>query len=245
MKITLRFYEELNDFIPSGKRKKQFVVQLNGKTSVKDVIESQGIPHTEIDLILVNGESVTFDHQPSDGDNISVYPVFESLDISSVSKLRPQPLRDNRFILDVHLGKLARKLRMMGFDTLYRNDFEDDEIIRIALKENRIILTRDIGILKQKSVTHGYFVRSTQAQKQLTEVLHRFDLGRKSQPLSRCINCNGKIIRVDRDKIAHLLLPKTKAYFSEFFQCTGCGKIYWEGSHYERMQERVKSMIQK
>ncbi|MCB2220869.1 MAG: Mut7-C ubiquitin/RNAse domain-containing protein [Bacteroidetes bacterium] len=243
MKITLRFYEELNDFIPPGKRKQQFVVELNGKTTVKDVIESQGIPHTEVDLILVNGESVSFDHQPLDGDKISVYPVFESLDISPISKLRPQPLRDTKFILDVHLGKLARKLRMMGFDTLYRNDFDDDEIIHIACKEKRIILTRDIGILKQKSVTHGYFVRSTQAHQQLTEILDRFDLNNKLQPLSRCINCNGTIIPVSKDKIAHLLLPKTKTYFSEFFQCTGCGKVYWEGSHYERMLQHVETMI--
>ncbi len=244
MQVSIRFYEELNDFIPVRKRKRTFPVTLNGKTTLKDLIESQGVPHTEVDLILVNGTPAGFDYSPAEGDLVSVYPVFESIDISPVNRLRPEPLRDTRFILDVLLGKLARKLRMIGFDTLYRNDYQDDEIIRISVAEKRIILTRDLGILKNKLVTHGYFVRSTHPKKQLTEVIHRFDLTGKIRPLSRCIECNGKITRVQKKEIAHLLLPKTKAYFDEFFQCTGCKKIYWEGSHYERMLENVAKLNQ-
>ena len=241
-KIHIRFYEELNDFLPVQKRKKSFELIFNGKTSVKDLIESQRVPHTEVDLILVNGESVTFDYLPADGDRISVYPVFETFDISKATRLRPEPLRETLFILDVHLGKLAKKLRMLGFDTLYRNDYEDDQIIAIAGKEKRIILTRDIGILKNKRVTHGYFLRSTQPDEQLREVIRHFDLSGSIKPLNRCINCNGTIIRVDKEEVSDRLKPKTRKYFDEIFRCTGCGKLYWEGSHYKNMMKKVNEL---
>ncbi|MCH7974911.1 MAG: twitching motility protein PilT, partial [Bacteroidetes bacterium] len=157
-KIYFRFYEELNDFLPGEKRKVPFEHIYIDRTSVKDVIESFGVPHTEIDLILVNGKSVGFDYLISVGDDISVYPVFESLDITDVQYLRPKPLRNPKFIADVHLGKLAHYLRMMGFDVLYKNDFDDDEIVNVSLTEKRAILTKDRGILKRSEVTHGYWI---------------------------------------------------------------------------------------
>lgn len=243
--IRIRFYEELNEFLLPRVRRKTFEHKVNGNTTIKDVIESLGVPHTEIDLILANGESVDFTYVPENGDRISVYPVFESLDISEVTHLRPEPLRNTKFILDVHLGKLARKLRMIGFDTLYRNDFDDDEIIKIGLEEKRIILTRDVGILKNKSVTHGYFVKSQQPAKQLEEVIGRFDLRSQIRPLSRCIECNGKIIPVGKDEIIHRLQPRTREHFNEFFQCTGCGKIYWEGSHYDKIVAKINALLEK
>lgn len=242
-KIYIRFYEELNDFLPRRKRGKTLELVFNGKTTVKDLIESQRVPHTEIDLILVNGESVNFGYLPQNGDLVSVYPVFETFDISNVTRLRPEPLRETRFILDVHLGKLARKLRMVGFDSLYRNDFEDHEIIAIAKKEKRIILTRDIGILKNKEVTHGYFLRSNQPEEQLREVIRHFDLASSIKPLNRCICCNGKIVKVNKKDVIEQLKPKTRAYFNEIFQCTGCGKLYWEGSHYKNMMKKVKELM--
>jgi len=203
--ITLRFYEELNDFLAKKDRKKNIDYTLPNKTSIKDIIESFGIPHTEVDLILANGKSVEFSFIPKDGDQISIYPVFESLDISTVSKLRPEPLRTTRFILDVHLGKLAKLLRMYGFDTLYRNDYSDPEIIQIASNQKRIILTRDLGILKQNAVTHGYFVRSQFPSKQLKEIIQRFDLSNKVNPLPRCIHCNGEIKKVNKEDIIQQL----------------------------------------
>ena len=181
--INIRFYEELNLFLIPRKRKRPFDIEFTGRITIKDLIEAQQVPHTEVDLILANGISVSFNYIPSDGDRISVYPVFESLDISGITRLRPEPLREPKFILDVHLGKLAKKMRMLGFDSLYRNDFEDDQIIKIALKEQRIILTRDIGILKNRKVTHGFFVRPDQPDKQLGEVIRRFDLYGKFKPL--------------------------------------------------------------
>jgi uncharacterized protein len=237
--INIRFYEELNDFLPKAKRKTSFSHTFSGNTSVKDVIESLGVPHTEIDLILVNGVSVDFNAKPENGDFVSVYPVFESLDISNITKLRPEPLRHPKFILDVHLGKLAKYLRMLGFDSLYQNNFEDDEIIEISVNEKRIILTRDLGILKNSKVTHGYWVRSQKPKVQVNEVVKRFDLTKQIEPLNRCIECNGKIVEVKKEQIADLLKPKTRKFFQNFYQCSNCKKVYWEGSHYSKMLDKI------
>jgi uncharacterized protein len=238
--ITIRFYEELNDFLPKTKRKIPISHTFTGNMSVKDVIEALGVPHTEIDLIMINGESVDFKSKPKNGDFISVYPMFESFDVSSLIKLRSEPLRQTKFVLDVHLGKLAKYLRMLGFDTLYQNSFEDDEIIEISVKEKRIILTRDLGILKNNKVTHGYWIRSQKPKEQVNEVLKRFDLIHKIEPFNRCIQCNGNIVKVEKDKIADLIKPKTRKYFHEFFQCTNCKKVYWEGSHYSKMRSKIE-----
>ncbi len=235
--VCIRFYEELNNFIPKRYRGKTINHHLSFRTSIRDVVESFGVPHTEVDLVLVNGQSVDFEHRIGAGDMISVYPVFESLNIASVTKLRSVPLRATKFILDVHLGKLARLLRMYGFDTAYRNDFSDPQIIELAKVEHRIILTRDVGILKNRQVTHGYFVRSQVPAKQVREVINRFDLQDEVNPLSRCMVCNGLIAAVDKEKVRHLLKPKTRAFYQEFFMCKGCGKIYWEGSHFKKMME--------
>lgn len=149
---------------------------LTGKRTIKDIIESLGVPHTEVDLILANQKPVQFDYHPEKDDFISVYPVFEAIDISSINLLRPRPLRETKFVLDVHLGTLARYLRLLGFDTYYRNNLKDEEIIDLSITEQRIILTRDLFILKNGKVTHGYFVRETNPRKQIAEIVRRFDL---------------------------------------------------------------------
>jgi len=241
-KADFRFYEELNDFLPPERRKTWFAYEFTGKPSVKDAVEAIGVPHAEIDLILVNGESVDFSHHLGDCDRISVYPVFESLDISPVTRLRPHPLREPRFILDVHLGGLARNLRLLGFDTLYENDYDDPDIVAIALRDRRIILTRDVGLLKNGSVTHGYWIRNTNTREQLGEVIGRFDLAGSIRPFSRCLVCNGDIVPVPKDSVAATLEPKTRENFDEFFRCESCGKVYWKGSHYERMRQFVEKI---
>jgi len=175
---------------------------------------------------------------------ISVYPVFESLDISPVTRLRPAPLRQTRFVLDTHLGRLAAYLRMFGFDTLYRNDYDDPALADISVNEHRILLTRDRQLLMRKQITHGYFVRETQPKKQLLEVLTRFDLFSTQQPFTRCMHCNGEIAPVDKDKIESHLMPRTKAWRNEFRQCKQCHKIYWKGTHYQRMQQLITSINQ-
>jgi uncharacterized protein with PIN domain len=237
--ITIRVYEELNDFIHYSRRKKAFSFPFTGKRTVKDIVESIGIPHTEVDLILANGNPVTFSYYPGPGDYLSVYPVFESLDIGTVTRLRPEPLRETRFILDVHLGTLARYLRMTGFDCVYRNNLEDNEIIHIALEQKRIILTRDLPLLKNGKVTHGYFVRSTNPLKQLHEIVGRFDLGKKLDPFSRCMECNGQLEKTDREAVKNKVRPKTLLYIEEYYRCQSCGKVYWKGSHHRRMEQMI------
>ncbi len=241
-RAVFRFYEELNDFLPSGRRKKDNIYSFNGNPSVKDAIEAQNVPHTEVDLILVNGNPVDFGYKLRGGDRVSVYPVFESLDIGPVKGNRVKPLRETKFILDVHLGKLAKLLRMTGFDTLYRNNLEDKEIIALALAQNRIILTRDRGILKNSVVRKGYYIRSQKPEEQLKGVLARFQLHSSIKFLSRCIACNDKIEKVEKKDIAQKLKPATSKYFNRFFRCTGCGRIYWEGSHYDRMMNYYNNL---
>lgn len=236
-----RFYEELNDFLTIDKKKSWFSYDFMGNPTVKDAVESIGVPHTEIDLILVNSKSVTFSHRLQDGNMVSVYPVFESMDISNVTHLREKPLRKPKYILDVQLGKLAKYLRMLGFDTLFENNYDDSEIVKIAKAEKRTILTRNVSILKIKAVTHGYWIRSQKPIEQITEVLLRFDLYSNIKSLSRCIACNGIIKKTTIESVMHKLQPKTKRYYNEFYQCASCKKVYWKGSHYYKM----KSFIEK
>jgi uncharacterized protein with PIN domain len=239
---SFRFYEELNDFLPQQKRKKSFTYRFSGSPSVKDAIEAIGIPHSEVDLILVNGESVTFNHKLSEKDHVSVYPVFESFDISTVNRLRVKPLRETRFILDVHLGKLAKYLRMAGFDTLYERYYSDSEIVDIATKEKRIILTRDVGVLKYKTVTHGYWIRSQDPIEQFREVIRRFNLFNHFRPFQRCMHCNGVIEKASKSQVIHHLKPRTRQYYNDFYRCARCNKVYWKGSHVKRMLELMNSI---
>ena len=235
-----RFYEELNDFLPLERKKVLFPWTFNGNPSVKFAIEALGVPHVEVDMILVNSVPVDFSYKVRDGDTISVYPVFESFDIAGVSPLREKPLRDPKFVLDTHLGKLAKFMRICGFDAFYRNDLNDPEIIILSVTEKRVILTRDRNLLKNKTVTHGYWIRSQQPPEQLREVLNRFDLKNSMQPFTRCLECNTKIIEVSKEGILSQLLPKTKLCYQEFWQCGNCKRIYWKGSHWERMRGVVE-----
>ena len=238
----IRFYEELNDFLLPAQRKIPFYHPFKQQGSIKDLVESLGVPHTEIDLILVNGQSVDFDYLVQDGDRISVYPVYEALDISPVNRLRPEPLRDTRFVLDTHLGRLAAYLRMFGFDTLYSNQYNDPTLAGISSNEHRILLTRDRRLLMRKQITHGYFVREIHPKGQLLEVFIRFDLYRSQHPFTRCMHCNGIIRPVAKKQIEAHLLPHTKAWRNEFWQCENCRKIYWQGTHYQRMTQLITSI---
>jgi uncharacterized protein with PIN domain len=232
-----RFYEELNDFLPLHRRKTQFTYSFSGAPSVKDAIEAIGVPHTEIDLVTVNGESVGFELPLKNNDQVSVYPVFESLDISPIAGLRHTPLREPKFVCDVHLGALARLLRLAGFDTAYQNDYSDERIVSIALLEKRCVLTQDRGILKRKAVTHGYCVRSAKPGEQAREVLLRFDLWNAAKPFSLCIRCNGAIGRVSKQDVLALLPEMTRQCYDEFYRCGSCGKVYWRGSHFENLRK--------
>jgi uncharacterized protein with PIN domain len=238
-RATFRFYAELNDFLPPSRRGIAFEHVFSGRPSVKDAIESLGVPHGEVDLVLLDGESVEFTAPLTDGARVSVFPMFESVDISSIARVRPEPLRETRFVLDVHLGRLAAYLRMAGFDTCWRNDCRDEELARISQAERRILLTRDRDLLKRSAVTHGYWMRQTQPRKQFLEVLRRFDLFRSVAPFTRCLRCNQLLRPVDKSQIESELPPRVRERHAEFKTCPSCHRIYWKGSHHERMKELI------
>jgi uncharacterized protein len=237
--ITIRFYAELNDFLAEELRQVAFSHTFNDGATVKDRVEALGAPHTEVEAILVNGRPVDFGHRLENGDFVAVYPVFHSLDISTLIPLRPPYTGEARFILDTHLGKLANYLRMLGFDTLYRNDYQDEELSSAASKGDRIVLTRDLGVLKRREVIHGYYVRSGDPLRQAAEVLHRFQLFDAIDPFHRCLACNGLLAAVGKAEILDQLEPKTQLYYDEFYRCQSCGQIYWKGSHFTRMQKVI------
>lgn len=239
MEVEMRFYAELNELLSRDRRGREFTVEVAAGTTVKDLVESLGVPHTEIDVILVNGESVDFTCRVGDGDRVSVYPVFEAFDMTPVIRLRPAPLRPPRFVLDVHLGRLARRLRLLGFDALWSNDATDEQLVALSAGEGRTLLTRDRGLLKRRAVTHGYLVRETSGQAQVVEVLRRFDLFDAIKAFSRCLECNGHIERVAKSHVNAQLSSRTRRDYQEFWRCSDCGRIYWAGSHFDRLRAVV------
>jgi len=239
---SFRFYAELNDFLPQNKKVVPFELLFPAGQTVKHMIESCGIPHTEVDLILVNGEPVEFSYQLKQDDSVSVYPVFETLDITNVSKVYPKPLRVIAFILDCHLGRLAAYLRLLGLDVLYRNDYCDDELAEISEKEKRICVTRDRGLLKRNQISHGCLIHSVHPREQALEVVYRFQLEHQLSPFTRCVDCNGRLHEVHEAEIAAQLLPGTRDHYHDFVQCIQCGKVFWKGSHYQRLLEFVESI---
>jgi uncharacterized protein with PIN domain len=235
----------LNDFLPPTERGRPLAYSFYTPVPVKEAIEGLGVPHTEVDLILVNGESVDFGWPLRDGDRVSVYPVFESIDISPVLRVRPKPLREIRFLADTHLGRLAAYLRLMGFDTVYGHHLGDRDLARLASAERRILLTRDRGLLMRSAVTHGYWLRQTNPRLQLREVLERFDLASLVAPFTRCLRCNTPLVAASKQEVAGRVPPGVDERHREFHRCPGCGRIYWDGSHYRRMSELIAATLSK
>ncbi|MGA9062722.1 MAG: Mut7-C RNAse domain-containing protein [Terracidiphilus sp.] len=237
-----RFYAELNDHLPPCQRYKTVEKRFFVPPSVKDMIEGIGIPHTEVDLVLVNGESSDFSRLIRNGDRVAVYPVFESIDITPILRLRPHPLREPKFVLDVHLGRLAGHLRMLGFDVLYVNRADDRELVRISAEQRRILLTRDRGVLKHSAVTHGYWLRETDSRRQASEVVARFDLARSLHPLTRCIVCNELLREVSKAEVRGRVPQGTLEWCDEFRECAACRRVYWYGSHCRRMRQWIDQL---
>ena len=240
--FTFRFYAELNDFLPPRRKQKAFVQSFKTPITVRETIGSLGIPLSEVDMILVNETSVDLEHKLKECDYISVFPVFESMDVSATTKVRKTALRTTLFVLDAHLGKLAKYLRMLGFDTLYRSDIDDSEIISVARKEKRIILTRDKLLLKSKEVRHGYFVRSIEKHEQLREVVKKFDLNSQFKSFTRCMTCNTILLKVDKEEIHNKVDKDIFRIFNEFFYCKHCDKVFWKGSHFMRMEAYIREL---
>lgn len=241
--VTFRFYEELNDFLAPGRRKQEFSVPCARRATTKHMIEALGVPHTEVELILVNGESVGFDRILEDGDRVAVYPRFEAMDVTPILKVRALPLRDTRFVADAHLGGLAHMLRMLGFDTLYDNHYDDDAIVAVAARDGRIVLTRDRELLKRRAVTHGCYVHALKSEAQLREIVERLDLARRARPFTLCLHCNLPLRRVDKTSVLDRLPPKVREYYERFSTCDACGRVYWEGSHWRNMRSMLNKVL--
>jgi uncharacterized protein with PIN domain len=240
---TFRFYEELNDFLAPEHRRHEFACRCARAATTKHMIEALGVPHTEVELVLVNGESVGFHRLLADGDRVAVYPKFEALDVSPLLRVREHPLRDTCFVADAHLGGLAHLLRMTGFDTLYDNHYADDEIERIAASQGRIVLTRDRELLKRRTITHGCYVHALRSELQLREVFDRLDLARSARPFTRCLSCNAPLRPIDPLEATPRVPPRVRAHHDHFVTCDGCGRIFWEGSHWRRMREMVSTLL--
>lgn len=238
-----RFYAELNRFIAPCYRQRAFVHSFPPDATVKHMIEALGVPHTEVELILANGISVDFAYRLAEGDHVSVYPHFRAIDTSSLARLPARPVHDARFIADAHLGRLARHLRMLGFDVLYRNSYSDAEVAHIASEQQRIVLTRDRDLLIRKDVVLGCYLHAVACEAQLQEVLLRFDLLDAVCPFTRCLNCNGVLHAVGKDAVAHRVPPSSARHYERFLICEGCGQVYWEGSHVARMRARIDRIV--
>ncbi|HAZ47513.1 MAG TPA: twitching motility protein PilT [Cyanobacteria bacterium UBA11371] len=243
-KAEFRFFAELNFFLPPNKREVSFAHFFEERGSIKDTIESLGIPHPEVAFIEVNGKSVDFAYIVQDGDKINVYPISTLPEIPPTITVQPQPLSVARFVLDIHLGKLANSLRLLGFDTLYRNDYDDEELAQISANEQRILLTRDKGLLMRSIVSYGYYVRSTNPERQIAEVLQRFDLFNSLTPFCRCLRCNGLLETVAKSSIIDQLPESVRLQVDEFQRCGECQQIYWRGSHYEQMQQFINNLLE-
>ena len=253
-RVEVRFHGSLGELVVSQRRGHTHPVEVRGHThrvevapgtTVKDLIESLGVPHTEVDVIVVDGTSVGFGHQVADGETVGVYPMAGAVDVTPVLHLQPSPPGRPAFVVDVHLGRLARSLRLLGFDVLWRNDLTDSELAAISAGDRRILLTRDRQLLKRSQVATGYLVRSTERHVQLAEVLARYDLADRIAPFGRCLACNGLLEDVAKDVVAGRLPPRARRDYTEFRQCPDCGRIYWRGSHYDRLATVVEEVRRK
>ena len=240
---TFRFYEELNDFLARERRGHEFSCRCPRRATTKHMIEALGVPHTEVELVLVNGESVGFGMLLRDGDRVAVFPKFESLDVTPLLCVRERALRVTRFVADAHLGGLARLLRMTGFDTLYDNHVRDEAIERVAGLQGRIVLTRDRDLLKRRGITHGCYVHALRPAQQLREVFERLDLVRSARPFTLCLNCNAPLHAIDKALVAPRLPPTVRERCQRFSACDVCRRVFWEGSHWRHMRAMMDELL--
>ncbi len=240
--VDVRFFGDLDDLVAPSRRNRSSSVSVHAGTTVKDLVESLGVPHTEVDVIVVNGRSVGFDERVHEGDRVDAHPSTHDVEVTPLIRLRPLPPAAPRFLLDVHLGRLARSLRLIGFDAEWHPEAADQELARRSALEGRVLLTRDRGVLKRRAVVDGYLVRQTDPRRQIDEVLSRFDLRGPFEPFGRCLACNGSLEDVAKEEVLDLLPPRTRRDYERFRRCASCGRVYWRGSHYDRLLALVDEL---
>jgi uncharacterized protein len=227
------FLPDLNHFLSQDRRDGVFLYTFSERQTVKHLVEAAGVPHTEVGRVLVNSQPVDWSYQVQSGDRLQILPAAAATDDIS---------GEHRFVADNHLGRLAAYLRMLGFDVLYQNNFEDSELAEIAWQQERILLTRDRRLLMRSVVRWGYCLRSLDSHQQLDEVVRRFDLAEKIAPFRRCLRCNGALHPVSKEAVLDQLETLTRQYYHEFHHCPSCGQVYWKGSHFEQMQKIIAGL---
>lgn len=244
--INFIFHDHLKNLLRHDLREPVFFEHtLERKASIKDVVESLGVPHPVVGMLIVNGQEVDFNYILQDKDTVDVTPLRPPVNPFSPTVLRPVPLIRLGFVADVTIGRLALLLRMLGFDTVYENNLRNSRLAEIALQESRILLTRDTTLLRRKIVMHGYLLHSQVPEKQAQEVIELYDLSNQAKPLSRCLPCNGMLVPIDKDKIIERLEPLTKKYYDFFHICTDCNRIYWPGSHQLKLVAAIDRILGK
>jgi uncharacterized protein len=241
--VRLSFRGDLNFFLGSKFRSETVERKLSERTSIKDVIESCGIPHSEVDAMLVDGQSVGFDYTLASDAGVDVLPVVHRDMLETEKHLQSTGIV--RFVADGHLGKLTRNLRLLGFDVAYDPRADDRELLDIMARENRALLTRDRRLLMHSIVRHGYYPRSQNADEQTVEVLRRFDVVKMIAPFTRCLRCNARLQDAAKADVIEQLEPLTKKYYNEFRRCPACKQIYWSGSHFAKMQKCIEDIRSK
>jgi uncharacterized protein len=226
LSVRVRFAEPLRFFLPVGRRGGDVTVGVDEASSLLHIVESLGVPRTEVGPLSLAGRPAAPDERPRDGDVIEVLPVP-----------RPQRVAERRFVVDVHLGTLARRMRLLGLDVAYRNDASDPELAAQAAAEGRILLTKDRGLLRRRAVPVGAYVRGSRPADQLRDVLDRFDP--PLAPWTRCPACNGVLEAVPAEAVRHLLQEGTRRSYTDFSQCVDCGRPYWRGAHSQHLREIV------
>jgi len=237
--VQFTFHENFNVFLDKSHRNQTYTYFFEENSTVKDSVEVQGVPHTEVEWILVNKKPVNFGYRLQSSDHVEVYPMAANLQIPCI--VRP-PLENLDFLVDFNVRKITKYLRMLGFRTVTDEGVPDEEIAAIAERDNKIVLTRDIGLLKRKNVTYGYFLRSEDVEKQIMEVVKRYGLLPKIAPFSICLTCNGGIQNVPKENILEELPILIREEYNEFFQCNACQKVYWKGSHFDNMRKVIDTL---
>jgi uncharacterized protein with PIN domain len=241
-RAELRFYAEQNDFLAPEQRFRPVEYRFHVAPSIKDALESCGVPHVEVERIAIGGQWAGFGDRLRPNDRVAVYPAFRELPVGAEGALREPAPRPARFVLDVHLGRLARLLRLLGFDSRYANHLDDRELAAIAHAEHRILLTRDLDLLKRGLVTYGYYVRETEPTRQAAEVMHRYRLSGELEPFSRCLHCNAPLEAIEKADIQDRLPPRTAELYHDFQRCPACNRLFWKGSHFERLEKLVERL---
>ncbi|HEY5767981.1 MAG TPA: Mut7-C RNAse domain-containing protein [Candidatus Udaeobacter sp.] len=239
-KVRLRFHRDLSIFLGSKAGDAVIERRLGEKTSIKDIIESCGVPHPEVDLILVDEQTVGFDHPLANDAKVEVFPVENRGTARTEKQL--QTVCIARFVTDGHLGALTRNLRLLGFDVAYEQNADDRQLLEAMARENRALLTRDRRLLMHAIVQHGYYPRSQNADEQTVEVVRRFNLSDLIAPFTRCLRCNAPLEEAAKADIIDKLEPLTKIYYDQFCRCPDCKQIYWSGSHFPKLQKRIEEI---